>query len=110
MLVGLTLAVLASLGSGAGSAVEAIGVRRARHRATGQAEVGALLREPVYFAGLTVDLLGFAFTVLALQVLPMLASATSTQPGPACPGPNRSANSPASHKPPMRPKKVSNSK
>jgi drug/metabolite transporter (DMT)-like permease len=71
MLVGLTLAVLASLGSGAGSAVEAIGVRRARHRATGQAEVGALLREPVYFAGLAVDLLGFAFTVLALQVLPL---------------------------------------
>jgi len=71
MLVGLTLAVLASLGSGAGSAVEAIGVRRARQRATGQAEVGALLREPVYFVGLTVDLLGFAFTVLALQVLPL---------------------------------------
>ncbi len=71
MLVGLTLAVLASLGSGAGSAIEAIGVRRAESRTRVRGDVGALLREPVYFIGLAIDLLGFAFTVLALQVLPL---------------------------------------
>lgn len=71
MLVGLTLAVLAALGSGAGSAIEAFGVRRARQHPAARGELGALLREPVYFAGLTIDLLGFAFTVLALQVLPL---------------------------------------
>lgn len=71
MLLGLTLAVMAALGSGAGSAVEAVGVRRAAHRTQRPGDVGALLREPVYFVGLTVDLLGFAFTVLALQVLPL---------------------------------------
>jgi drug/metabolite transporter (DMT)-like permease len=71
MLVGLTLAALAALGSGAGSAVEALGVRRAAGRTRRPGDVGALLHEPVYFVGLTVDLLGFAFTVLALQVLPL---------------------------------------
>jgi drug/metabolite transporter (DMT)-like permease len=71
MLIGLTLAALAALGSGAGSAVEALGVRRAARRTRRPGDVGALLREPVYFVGLTIDLLGFAFTVLALQVLPL---------------------------------------
>jgi hypothetical protein len=71
MLIGLTLAALAALGSGAGSAIEALGVRRAAHRTRRPGDVGALLREPVYFFGLTVNLLGFAFTVLALQVLPL---------------------------------------
>lgn len=71
MLLGLTLAVLAAIGSGAGSAIEALGVRRAAHRTRRPGDVGALLREPVYFAGLSIDLLGFAFTVLALQVLPL---------------------------------------
>ncbi len=71
MLLGLTLAALAALGSGAGSAIEALGVRRAAHRTRRPGDVGALLREPVYFVGLTIDLLGFAFTVLALQVLPL---------------------------------------
>lgn len=71
MLLGLTLAVLAAVGSGTGSAVEALGVRRAARRTRHPGDVGALLREPVYFAGLSVDLLGFAFTVLALQVLPL---------------------------------------
>ena len=71
MLVGLALAVLAAVGSGAGSAIEALGVRRAARRTRHPGDVGALLREPVYFAGLGVDLLGFAFTVLALQVLPL---------------------------------------
>lgn len=71
MLIGLTLAAMAALGSGAGSAIEALGVRRAAHRTRRTGDVGGLLREPVYFIGLTVDLLGFAFTVLALQVLPL---------------------------------------
>lgn len=69
MLLGLTFAILASLGSGVGSAVEAFGVRRAAKGKTG--DLGPLLHEPIYFLGLTVDLLGFAFTVIALQILPL---------------------------------------
>jgi drug/metabolite transporter (DMT)-like permease len=71
MLVGLTFAILASLGSGVGSAVEAFGIRRAARHGARPGELGPLLREPVYFAGLTVDLLGFACTVIALQILPL---------------------------------------
>ncbi len=71
MLVGLTFAILASLGSGIGSAVEAFGIRRAAQHGARPGELGPLLREPVYFAGLTVDLLGFACTVIALQILPL---------------------------------------
>ncbi len=71
MLVGLTFAILASLGSGIGSAVEAVGIRRAAQHGARSGALGPLLREPVYFAGLTVDLLGFACTVIALQILPL---------------------------------------
>lgn len=66
MLLGLTFAILASLGSGVGSAVEAFGVRRAAAKGkTG--DLGPLLREPVYFIDLTIDLLGFAFARPANQ-------------------------------------------
>jgi drug/metabolite transporter (DMT)-like permease len=34
-------------------------------------DLGPLLREPVYFVGLAVDLLGFVCTVIALQLLPL---------------------------------------
>lgn len=71
MLVGLTFAILAALGSGIGSAVEGFGVRRARARGDRPGDMAPLLREPIYFVGLTVDLLGFVFTVLALQLLPL---------------------------------------
>ena len=71
MVLGLTYAILAALGSGIGSAVEAFGVRRAAAGGKLAGDLGPLLREPVYFIGLTVDLLGFAFTVLALQILPL---------------------------------------
>lgn len=71
MLLGLTFAILASLGSGVGSAVEAFGVRRAAAKGKRAGDLGPLLREPVYFVGLTVDLLGFVFTVIALQLLPL---------------------------------------
>src|SRR6478752_1975916 len=71
MLVGLTFAILASLGSGIGSAVEAFGVRRAATKGKPAGDLGPLLHEPIYFVGLTVDLLGFVFTVLALQILPL---------------------------------------
>jgi drug/metabolite transporter (DMT)-like permease len=71
MIAGLLLAMLASLGSGIGSAVEAFGVRRAASRGEKPGDVGQLLREPLYLGGLTIDLLGFVFTVLALQLLPL---------------------------------------
>lgn len=71
MLLGLTFAILASLGSGVGSAVEAFGVRKAAAKGKPAGDLGPLLHEPIYFIGLTVDLLGFVFTVIALQLLPL---------------------------------------
>ena len=71
MLLGLTFAILAALGSGVGSAVEAVGIRRAAAGGARTGQLGPLLREPVYFAGLAVDLLGFVCTVIALQLLPL---------------------------------------
>jgi drug/metabolite transporter (DMT)-like permease len=71
MLLGWTFAILASLGSGIGSAVEALGIRRAAANGERPGDLGPLLREPVYFIGLTIDLLGFVFTVIALQLLPL---------------------------------------
>jgi hypothetical protein len=71
MLLGLTFAILASLGSGVGSAVEAFGVRKAAAKGKPAGDLGPLLHEPLYFVGLTVDLLGFVFTVIALQLLPL---------------------------------------
>lgn len=71
MLLGLTFAILASLGSGIGSAVEAFGVRRAASGGERPGDLGPLLHQPIYFVGLTVDLLGFVFSVIALQLLPL---------------------------------------
>ena len=71
MVPGLTFAILASLGSGIGSAVEAFGVRRAAASGERTGDLGPLLHQPIYFAGLTVDLLGFVFSVIALQLLPL---------------------------------------
>lgn len=71
MLTGLLIAALASIGSGLGSAIEALGVHRAADRSGRPGELGPLLRTPLYLGGLTVDLLGFVFTVMALQLLPL---------------------------------------
>ena len=68
---GLALAILASICSGLGSATEAFGVRRAHARRRQPGILPPLLREPLYFGGLAVDLLGFAFTIVALQLLPL---------------------------------------
>jgi drug/metabolite transporter (DMT)-like permease len=71
MLTGLLIAALASIGSGLGSAIEALGVRRAADHSGQPGELGPLLRTPRYLGGLAVDLLGFVFTVMALQLLPL---------------------------------------
>src|SRR5664279_1484618 len=71
MLLGLTFAILASLGSGVGSAAEAFGIRKAVANGERPSDLGSLLHEPVYFVGLAIDLLGFVFTVVALQLLPL---------------------------------------
>ena len=68
---GLALAILASICSGLGSATEAFGGRRAHARRRQPGILPPLLREPLYFGGLAVDLLGFAFTIVALQLLPL---------------------------------------
>jgi len=46
-------------------------VRKAAAKGKPIGDLGPLLHEPVYFIGLTVDLLGFVFTVIALQLLPL---------------------------------------
>ena len=71
MLLGLTFVILASLGSGVGLAAEAFGIRKATANGERPGDLGSLLHEPVYFLGLAIDLLGFVFTVVALQLLPL---------------------------------------
>ncbi|MFD9701660.1 hypothetical protein [Lentzea sp. NPDC059081] len=71
MALGYLLAVLATLASGSGSILEAIGVRRAGAYGGRSLDLIALRRQWLYFLGLGVDMLGFAFAAAALHRLPL---------------------------------------
>lgn len=71
MILGYLFAVLATVASGSGSVLESAAVRRAgafRGRALALAGLG---RQPLYFLGLGVDLLGFVLAAFALHHLPL---------------------------------------
>ncbi len=71
MLFGLTFAVLAAVFSGTGSILQSLGVKRAG-TADGAAEgVADLRKQPLYFAGLACDILGFVCSATALSRLPL---------------------------------------
>ncbi|WP_410645589.1 hypothetical protein [Amycolatopsis sp. lyj-346] len=71
MIIGYVLAVLAALASGSGSILESAGVRRAGAYGGTPQDLVALRRQPLYFLGLGVDLLGFVFAAAALHRLPL---------------------------------------
>jgi drug/metabolite transporter (DMT)-like permease len=68
---GYGFAVLAALASGSGSILESIGVRRARAYGGTSMDLVNLRRQPIYFLGIAVDLLGFFFAAVALRQLPL---------------------------------------
>ena len=71
MALGYVLAVLATLASGSGSILESMGVRRVAARGGSSLDLIALWRQWLYFLGLGVNLLGFAFASAALHRLPL---------------------------------------
>lgn len=71
MIIGYLFAILAALASGSGSILESIGVRRARAYGGTSLDLVNLRRQPVYFLGIAVDLLGFVFAATALRELPL---------------------------------------
>lgn len=71
VLLGYVLAVLAAVASGSGSILESAGVRRAGAFGGSPQDLVALRRQPLYFLGVGVDLLGFVFAAAALHRLPL---------------------------------------
>ncbi|RSM81179.1 hypothetical protein DL991_09545 [Amycolatopsis sp. WAC 01375] len=71
MIVGYVLALLAAVASGSGSVLESIGVRRAGAYGGSALDLVHLRRQWIYFAGIGVDLVGFACAAAALQRLPL---------------------------------------
>ncbi|MEU0530608.1 hypothetical protein [Amycolatopsis tolypomycina] len=71
MILGYVLAVLAAVASGSGSILESAGVRRAGAFGGSPQDLIALRRQPLYFLGVGVDLLGFVFAAAALHRLPL---------------------------------------
>ncbi|MEU8633083.1 hypothetical protein AB0C38_13000 [Amycolatopsis sp. NPDC048633] len=71
MILGYILAVLAAVASGSGSILESAGVRRAGAYGGSPQDLVALRRQPLYFLGVGVDLLGFVFAAAALHRLPL---------------------------------------
>ncbi|SDO60002.1 hypothetical protein [Lentzea jiangxiensis] len=71
MALGYVFAVLATLASGSGSILESMGVRRVAAQGGSSRDLIALWRQWLYFLGLGVNLLGFAFASAALHRLPL---------------------------------------
>jgi hypothetical protein len=71
VILGYVLAVLAAVASGGGSILESAGVRRAGAFGGSPQDLVAVRRQPLYFLGVGVDLLGFAFAAAALHRLPL---------------------------------------
>lgn len=71
MILGLLLAVVATVCSGSGSVLESLGVRRAGAYGGRSTDLTRVLRQPMYFLGLGIDLVGFGLAAVALQRLPL---------------------------------------
>src|ERR1041384_7719631 len=71
MVLGYGFAVLAALASGSGSILESVGVRRARAYGGTSQDLVNLRRQPIYFLGVVVDILGFLCAAVALRELPL---------------------------------------
>lgn len=71
MLIGYLLAVLGAVGSGAGSVLESVGVRKAGAYGGNRNDLGKVARQPVYWIGILVDIAGFFSAAVALHRLPL---------------------------------------
>jgi hypothetical protein len=71
VVLGYVFAVVAALASGGGSILESLGIRRAGAYRGTSLDLVNLRRQPVYFLGLGVDLLGFVCAAVALHRLPL---------------------------------------
>jgi hypothetical protein len=71
VILGYLLAVFGALGSGLGSVLESMGVRRAGAYGGDADDLPRIFGQPIYIAGLLVDLLGFACAAIALHRLPL---------------------------------------
>lgn len=71
MIIGYLLAAMAALGSGVGSVLESAGIRRAGAFGGDSDDFGKIGRQPLYFTGVTIDILGFVAGAAALHRLPL---------------------------------------
>ncbi len=71
MVIGYLLAIMAALGSGVGSVLESIGIRRAGAFGGDTDDLGKIGRQPLYITGVGIDILGFLAGAAALHRLPL---------------------------------------
>jgi drug/metabolite transporter (DMT)-like permease len=71
MLIGYVLAVLGAIGSGAGSVLESLGVRKAGAYGGNRSDLSKVARQPIYWIGILVDIAGFFSAAVALHRLPL---------------------------------------
>ena len=71
MIIGYLLAVLAAFGSGTGSVLESIGIRRAGAFGGDSDDLGRIGRQPLYALGVAIDIGGFVAGAAALHRLPL---------------------------------------
>ena len=71
MVIGYVLAVLAALGSGVGSVLESVAIRRSGAYGGDTDDLGKIGTQPLYFVGVGIDILGFVAGAAALHRLPL---------------------------------------
>ncbi len=71
MIIGYLLAFMAALGSGVGSVLESIGIRRAGAFGGDTDDLGKIGRQPLYITGVAIDIMGFVAGAAALHRLPL---------------------------------------
>ncbi|SDO80768.1 hypothetical protein SAMN04515671_2037 [Nakamurella panacisegetis] len=71
MFVGYLLAVMAALGSGVGSVLESVAIRRSGAYGGDADDLGKIGRQPLYLLGVGIDILGFVAGAAALHRLPL---------------------------------------
>ena len=71
MVLGYLLVVLAAVASGSGSVLESIGIQRSGAFGGDSSDMHKVAHQPLYWAGLFVDVLGFLLSTAALHKLPL---------------------------------------
>lgn len=71
MILGYLFAMFGALGSGVGSVLESIGVRRSGAYGGDHDDLGKVARQPLYWTGVTIDVAAFVCAAIALHRLPL---------------------------------------